>query len=391
MWVSLLFLLSLVTVVATVLGAVAVLRVRRRAYADKRPPGPTTELVTVLKPLCGADDRLEANLRTFFEQQGVAFELVFGVEGPDDPAATVVRRLRSEYPAVPAALVVHDGGRGLNPKVSNLRAMVGAARGDLVVISDSNIAVENTWLARMAADFRTEADTGLLTSLFVGAGEETMGATLENLHLAGPVASSIAASNEFGRAVAAVGKSMMFRLSVFERLGGWESVAPVLAEDYVMGRMFAEAGLRVRLGTTVITNVCARATVGAFLRRHLRWTLIRSRVIPHIHVFEPLFNTMFPAVLGLGLGGAAGAALIAAGLGLTLARDAVQWWALRGPRGLWRALPLGPAKEIAMLGVWLMAPFAGRVSWRGRSYRVGAGTRLYARRTMEPPRAWSCE
>ena len=50
--------------VFTVLSLLAVTRDSRRRYvqAEQAPP------VTVLKPLCGADDDLEANLTTFFVQ-----------------------------------------------------------------------------------------------------------------------------------------------------------------------------------------------------------------------------------------------------------------------------------------------------------------------------------
>ena len=36
--------------------------------------------ISVLKPLCGADDSLESNLETFFNQRYSDYELVFGVE-----------------------------------------------------------------------------------------------------------------------------------------------------------------------------------------------------------------------------------------------------------------------------------------------------------------------
>ncbi len=380
----------LVVVVATSLSIAAILRFRARARTSIGAP-PRNERVTVLKPLCGRDDALEANLETFFRTTGPPLTLVFGVEGEDDPAADVVRRLRARFPAVDARLVIHDGGRALNPKVSNLDAMLEAAPSDLVVISDSNVAVAHDWLARMVADFHGLPRGGLLTSLFVGVGEETLGATLENLHLVGPVAGSIAATDAFGTHTAAVGKSMMFRRSVLEGLGGLRTVGPVLAEDWVLGRMFTEAGLDVRLSTAPVANVCVRTTVAAFLRRHARWGLIRSRILPRVHALEPLSNTMLPAVLGVAIGGDAGMGLVGAGLCLTFVRDAVQWWALRGLSGLARALPLGPLKELAMLGVWLVAPFMGRVTWRGRLYRVGVGTHLFATGPVTPGRAWRCE
>jgi hypothetical protein len=138
----------------------------------------------------------------------------------------------------------------------------------------------------------------------------------------------------------------------------------------------------VRLAAVTVENVCSHTHVSTFFKRHTRWGLLRSRLTPQLYPFEPLINPMFLAVLALATG--SGTALIYA-TALTLVRDAVQWVALRGKKGLLAALPLGPIKELAMLGVWALAPFLGRVAWRGKSYRVAAGTRLYTARPMAAP------
>jgi ceramide glucosyltransferase len=356
--------------VATLVSIVAVVRVTSR----RRGQTGTTLPVSVLKPLCGADDGLEGNLETFFTQRYPDFELVFGVADPRDPAIGVVERLRARHPQVRARIVVHQAP-GLNPKIANLRGMVGAGAHDLVVISDSNIAVNADYVERMVGCFQ-EPGTGLVTSLIAGVGERTLGSTLENLHLVGPIAGGVAAS-EFGGNAVVIGKSMMFRRSVFESLGGLESVASILAEDYVMGRMFTEAGHRVRLCPDVIRNVSVHATAKTFLKRQLRWGLLRSRLKPLVYPLEPLLNPMAVALLALVLG--AGGWTLAWGVGLTLLRDVVQWWMLRGPAGLLAAAPLGAVKELLAIGVWAVAPFVRSVSWRGHRLRVSAGTRLYAR------------
>ena len=42
---------------------------------------------------------------------------------------------------------------------------------DLVVISDSNVAVPRDWLARMVSEMEADPGVGLLANLFVGRGE----------------------------------------------------------------------------------------------------------------------------------------------------------------------------------------------------------------------------
>lgn len=376
--IALAILLATFLTLVSINSVFQVTRRPRTARARRQPP------VTILKPLCGADDRLEDNLATFFTQTHTDYEIVFGVEGDEDPAIPIVRNLRLRYPHVATRLVIHDGGRALNPKVSNLQAMLAFGSHDHIIVSDSNIAVPRTWLADLLTAFDAEPNIGLVTNLFVGTSEQTFGATLENLHLAGPIAGSLATSNVLMPNAGTVGKSMLFQRSVFESLGGFASVGSVLAEDYVMGRMFSEAGYRVRIASTTVANVCTKTTVMRFLQRQLRWNLIRSRVMPLSYPLEPLASPMLPAMLAP-FAGVYAPGVFALGVALTLLRDGMQWYRLRGPKGLLAALPLGPMKELALLGVWAVAPFMSRLAWRGKTYRVASGTRLYADRPQRAP------
>jgi ceramide glucosyltransferase len=369
----------------TLTGLVALLRARRRTVATDRDLAP----VSVLKPLCGEDAELRANLRTFFEQDHPRFELVFGVQGNDDPAARIVRELRAEFPEVACKLVVHDGGRGLNPKVSNLRAMMMAVSHELVVISDSNVRVRPHYLRELATIAR-DPRVGVVTNAIAGVGERTLGATLEASSLNGEVAIGAALPTELLDHPIVIGKSMLFRRSVFERLGGFESVANLLAEDYVIGRMFHEAGYRVALAPTPIENVCGTTTVSGFFQRHQRWGMLRIRLQPFAWMLEPLSRPIAVAVLAPLFGVPIGPALVWA-VALTIARDAIAWIALRGPRGLFRALPLFVVRDAILLASFATVPFMRHVRWRGKRVRVSAGTRLYAEHTPEGPRALRVE
>jgi len=359
------------------LAVLAMARLRMRA----RGAGASDREVSVLKPLSGLDPALEANLRSFFEQSHRSFELVLGVQDPSDPALPLARRLKAEYPQVACRIVVHDG-HGINPKVANLRGMLAAVSHDLIVISDSNVAAPPD-LLRELVHALDDARVGLAFSPIAGVGERTLGAALESAQLCGPVTAGMLVPTELFEHPTVVGKSMIFKRSVFERLGGFESVASVLAEDYVMGRMFAEAGYRVRLCRTPVGNVCGSTSVRAFLARQKRWAMMRLRLQPVAYALEPLTSPL-QIVLLAWLAGHASPRLAAFGLAVTLLRDAALFAVLRGPRRALRLLLLVPLREVAMLGVWAAAPFWRHVSWRGHRLRLSAGTRLYAEQPIAP-------
>lgn len=332
------------------------------------------EPVTVLKPLCGVDEQLEANLRTFFEQDYPELELVFGVKG-DDKAADVVRALQAQYPDVCARLVVHDSERGLNPKVANLRAMKPFVSSDLVVVSDSNIRVHPGYV-RELVETKQGQGAALVTNLIAGDGRSTAGARLDALHLNAEIAAGVAIATIIGRHPVVVGKSMLFRLSTLQELGGLASVAHILAEDYVIGRMFHQAGYRVAVAPTPVTNVCGSVTAKGFFLRHLRWGMIRLRMQPFAFVAEPLIRPWCVAVFVVLLGGP-WLAVLGWAIALSTFRDVTQARQLGVQLSVadlgWTAL-----RDLLAFCAWLSAPFRRHIRWRNTRVRVSAGTRLYA-------------
>lgn len=76
-------LLAWAGIAIVIAGAVAVQRFAARV------PHPTRNrpAVTVLKPLCGDEPLLEAALASVCDQVYPAFQVVFGVQGADDPGS----------------------------------------------------------------------------------------------------------------------------------------------------------------------------------------------------------------------------------------------------------------------------------------------------------------
>ena len=68
-------------------------------------------------------------------------QIVFGVHDEADPAIEVVRALQAKYPHRDTAIVADTALYGANAKVSNLINMLPPARHDMLVLSDSDIAV----------------------------------------------------------------------------------------------------------------------------------------------------------------------------------------------------------------------------------------------------------
>lgn len=355
----------------TALGAWSVHRATTPTDAEIPLDAPAP--VTVLKPLAGADPSLGENLRSFFEQDHPDYELVFGVESADDPALEVVRKLLREYPEVRGRIVVHETRGATNPKVRNLIGMMPLAEHDLVLVSDSNVRAPRSYLREAVRTLGRDSSVGLVTHLFVGEGAATLPAQLEAVQLTGFVAAGAALPTCFGDA-AVIGKSMLFSRSELERLGGLDRVRDVLAEDYVIGKMFQHAGRKVALGSTVLTNVIGRPSLRTVFDRQLRWSMLRWRLRPQAHVLEPVSNPLVVLpLLALLIGGWAFAWYLA----MVLLRDGYGARRLGAKMSLLLPILLAPLRDLLALVVWLVTPLKRHVRWRGHRVRVGAGTLLY--------------
>ena len=347
--------------------ALATRRGRARADVGRAPR------VTIFKPLAGSDDDLDENLESFARIDYPSFEVLFGVADTSDPAFAVARRFLARHPKIDARLVVTDRQAALNPKVAQLVGLERVATGDVYVISDSNVRVGPTYLWSLVAELEDQR-VGMVTSLFAGTGERTLGAALENLQLCAATAPGLAAMDAIRRPFT-VGKSMAVRRRDLALLGGFHPVGHVLAEDHVLGKRFLAAGLKARTSFEVVENRNVACTVARTLERHSRWAKLRRSLNPAGFLAEPVLT---PVVV-------ASAGVIAAPCKLTatilatvcVAQTTCALFAVRLLRGralAWWYAPLEIARSYVTLLCWGYACASRRIAWRGHPFFLRRGS-----------------
>ena len=339
--------------------------------------------VSVLKPLCGADANLEANLTTLFRQDHPNYEVLLGAADADDPALDVARRVAAAHPNVPSQVIADARRVGLNPKVNNLSNLARHARHEVLVVSDSNVAAPPSYLADLAARLG-EPGVGLVSSPFLARSpkaiwpvtSDTLGGALESLQLNTFVMGGVASLTLLG-GVCCVGKSMAFRRADLDAIGGFEFLGQHLAEDQVAAMAFERAGHRVTVDATVVENVLGPLSVRAFCARHLRWARIRRWVAPAGYAAEVAANPVACSLAAFAVLPAGSAALCAAvAIGARALCDLAMERRLGVRRPLSTYAPLLVLKEALLLALWIVPFIDRRIVWRGKTFLIGPQTRI---------------
>ncbi len=333
--------------------------------------------ISVLKPLCGVDDDLAANLERFAELDYPEYEVLLGLKSRRDPALAVARAACARWPGR-FRIVLQRGEPGLNPKVNQLVTLAQVARHDVLVVSDSNVRVHGQYLCEIAALLR-DPGVGLVTHPVAGVGEERLGSVMDSLHLAGIIAPGVVAAKRLTRRDFVVGKSMAFRRGDLERLGGFTAVKDVLAEDYLLGVMVsADLGRRVALASRPVENVTQNRSVAEFVLRYQRWHVMQRRVVGTLLysaqvILNPIFLSLIAALVRPE---ATQVGALAAVCAAKTALDAAAGRRLRRRAFRLAHLALVPAKDLILGLAWIGGLVSDRVTWRGNRLRVLAGTRL---------------
>jgi ceramide glucosyltransferase len=348
---------GLLTALAT-LYALAALLCRPRTRTDP----PARQPVTVLKPLCGAEPRLEENLATLCTQTHPYYQVVCGVCAPDDVAIAVVDRLHRRYPALDLQLVVDPHIHGSNLKVSNLINMAGAARHPWLVLADSDIAVEPDYLERVTAPLADPA-VGIVTCLYRGRATGGFWTRLGALFIGTWFVPSVAVASRGGGSAFGFGATIALRADVLRAIGGFAALKDRLADDFWLGELTRRQGLATVLSDVVVTTDVTEESLAALWRRERRWMRTIRSLNPPGYAFCFITFTLPMLALGLLLAPAAwNWALALPGL---VARLALYLRAAP-PASLW----LAPLRDILLLLEWIGGFVGATTSWRGHRLRV---------------------
>ena len=347
-----------------------------KRLAGGQPAAGAQPSVTVLKPLCGDEPQLAANLESFLRQDyGGPVQMICGVQDPSDPALEAARAAQLSAPGAQLDLIVDDQLHGGNGKVSNLINMMRAARNELIVLSDSDIAVRPDYLARIAAAL-AEPGVGAATCYYYGRGLAGPWSRLSAMGITYGFLPNVLVGVALQAAHPSMGSTIAMRRQVLDEIGGFDAFADVLADDYEIGRAVRAKGYRVALPPFAVAHGCADASFRELFSHELRWAVTIRIIDPAGHAGSFVTHALALALIGAALQGFGYASLAVLGVALG-SRLTLKWsfdHAVGHISGPWSLMPV---RDLVSFGVYVASFFARAVYWRGARFGVSSGRTFF--------------
>jgi len=370
--------LDVATIAAIGYATVAIVCVAR--FGRREPESDVVEdlpPVSLLVPLHGDEPGLEENLRSFALQDYPGCQLVLGVTRADDRALAIAQRVAAALPDRTIEINVGEVAGARNPKLANVLSMMRLVRHKLLILADSDTRVDPAYVRSVTAPLH-QRGVGTVTCLFAGDPDRTFSAKLGAMFINEQFIPSVLVNQLFGPLRHCLGPTNAVPSTVLSAIGGFEALAPHLADDFMLGNKVAALGLRVVISRYVIRTIVTDPSLAALWNHELRWHRTIRGVRPAGYAGMFLTYPVPLALLALLL--APHPKRVAALLVATLVRIALQRISGRvlavATAPAWLVLP----RDLFGIAVWACGLTGKAVRWRGAQLQIEEGDLLVERR-----------
>jgi ceramide glucosyltransferase len=158
-------------------------------------------------------------------------------------------------------------------------------------------------------------------------------------------------------------------------VGGLQSIADYLADDYELGRRVSSAGLRVELADCIVEHYLPQNSWSEFFQHQLRWARTLRSCRPEGYA-GLIFTFPLPwSVLALAAAPSMTLGWIFVVVSLVL-RSMVMFasgFCVLRDRQVFRNLWLLPIRDFVALLIWVLSYAGTRIVWRGNKFELANG------------------
>lgn len=343
-------------------------RGRERRTAEFAPP------VSLLKPVHGVDFASRINFESFCTQNYPEYEILFCVNDMEDPAVPLIQQAMRDFPKSSIQILSNAHKISSNQKVNNLVLLAREAKHEIIVQSDGDVRVSPDYLKNVVAEFADPA-VGVVSCFYRGIAEKNFWAEVEAVGAASDFFAGALVANLPGSVTFALGASVATTKTWLAKIGGYEALADLLADDYEIGNRVHKAGGKVLLSREPVWTMYPAQTMKGFWQHQVRWARTVRMVRPASFLGLAVTHGLPWCLLAAAV---APSPRVAAGyLGAYLVLRLLMAWVVGvwgiGDEVLRKKLWLVPLRDAIHFVVWIAGFVSNRVTWGGVEFVIDGG------------------
>ena len=330
--------------------------------------------VSILKPIRGLDPDAYENFASFCRLDYPDYEILFCVDGADDPAVPVIEKLSRNFPDRHIRVLFGSGRDAPNDKVAKLARLAAEARHELLVISDSDVRVRADYLRTVVAPL-ADSQVGAVTCFYVPADDTTLVHSLQSIGMVSDFYAGILVAQQLDGVKFALGPTIATSRARLADFGGYAVLENRPADDLLVGRLIAEQGYEVKLLPYSILTVPDYNSIRDLFHKRLRWIVVMRHMRPWGHLGLIFTQGLAWSLAAIAVRPSAWVAALYLGAYLAL-RIAMVWViGIRGlkQKSLWKKLPLLPIWDGLAFFIWLISFGRSTIRWRDQEYFIREG------------------
>ncbi|ACK64830.1 glycosyl transferase family 2 [Rippkaea orientalis PCC 8801] len=340
-----------------------------------------TPPVTVLKPVRGLEKDLKLNLRTIATQNYPEYQVIYSVQDPNDPAFPIIKEIQEEFGKERISVVISTVEAGANGKVNNLLGALKEARHDIIIISDSDTHLRPDYLSNIVAPL-ANSEVGCVCTLFKVTRGDRWFEKMELLTMNADFMPSVIFAEVTGTSKACLGPSIAIRRSTLDELGGLESLADYLVEDYEIGRRVWTSGKKMVLVPYIIDAVVDLKNWQNWWTHQVYWDQNTYLAKPTPFIATILIRAIpFALLFALIRGDIIGLSVLVSAIIIRLITAAMTAWEMKDFETI-KSLYLLPFRDLIGLVFWGLSFTQRTVVWRGVEFKLTSHGKMVMRRSL---------
>jgi ceramide glucosyltransferase len=335
-----------------------------------------TPPVSIIKPVKGLDPGASENYRSFCDQDYPNdFEVLFCVDGREDPAVPVIEALIDEYPDARVRLLVVPPEERSFGKMKKMIAGIAESRHEIVVVGNADVRVAPSFLREAVGRF-DDPKIGLAMSAAAYEGAENCAAACWNISTAALVV-RLASACAFDLLDVVDAKNLVIRKQTIAEIGGLEQFGRQADDVMTLAREVRKRGYHLHL-----LKQPARifhpddSWIGWWSHWH-RWLVVTRHYLPGpiwpLSLTQvPIWWSLFYLLLAILGHDGVGTGLLLVGTVITadlLSAAIINLKFVRDPK-MWRFIWVMPILQLSSLPLLVGSCLTNEIVWRQTRLRV---------------------